>query len=53
MDEVFVSGYCRVMDEARTVTADPEEGTADCRYPDCVYASDCPIAKKLRKILDR
>ena len=50
-DEIFISGYCRAADGARTVTADPEEKTADCRYPDCAYAADCPIARELREIL--
>lgn len=46
--EEFVSGYCRVLDAARTVLADTQEGTADCSYPDCVYAPQCQLALRFR-----
>lgn len=49
--EEFVSGYCRVLDAARTVLVDLEEGFADCCYPDCAYAGECPIAAKLAALL--
>ena len=44
--EIFVSGYCRAIDGSRTVMV--EEGEADCFYPDCPHAADCPIAKEIR-----
>lgn len=53
-DEVFYSGYCRALDGSRTVTAETEDGVltdADCGYPDCLYAPNCPIAAQLR-VLD-
>lgn len=49
--EEFFSGYCRVLDAARTVLADSEEGDADCEFPACAYAADCPIAARLREFL--
>ena len=45
MDEIIVSGYCRAIDGSRTVMV--EEGEADCFFPDCPHAADCPIAKQL------
>ena len=43
--EIIVTGYCRQLDSSRTVMV--EEGEADCLYPDCPYATDCPIAKTI------
>lgn len=50
--EEFFSGYCRVLDGARTVVADGEEKSADCAYPDCLYAAECPIAARLREFFE-
>ena len=49
--EWIVSGYCRVMDQARTVCLELEDGQrdCDCEYPDCLFAKDCPIGKQLRE----
>lgn len=47
MEELFLSGYCRALDQSRTVCAEIEEGKpvfVDCAYPDCPYAPTCPIA---------
>ncbi len=52
-DEKFISGYCRVLDCSRTVTAELTDGIlsdADCRYGSCIYESNCPIAKELDKL---
>ena len=43
--EIIVTGYCRQLDASRTVMV--EEGEADCLYPDCPYAADCPIANAI------
>lgn len=51
--ETFITGYCRVLDSARTVMADTEDAEADCAYPDCVYAPSCPIAKQLKEYLSQ
>lgn len=50
MTEKFFSGYCRVIDSARTVTLD-EDG-ADCRYPACDFAPECPVAAALAQEID-
>ena len=50
MDEKFISGYCRMLDSSRTVTAETEDGKlteVDCCYGNCLYQKNCPIAKKL------
>ena len=52
-DEKFLSGYCRVMDCSRTVTAELTDGKlacADCIYGNCLYQSGCPIAAELDKL---
>ena len=51
--EIFLSGYCRVLDQSRMVAAITENGQfleADCSYPDCPYAPGCPIAEKIREL---
>ena len=46
--EEIVQGYCRVLDGPRTVYF--EDGEADCSYPDCPWAGECPVAKKLKEL---
>ncbi len=43
--EIILSGYCRQLDSSRTVMV--EDGEADCLYPDCPYAANCPIAETI------
>lgn len=50
--EEFVSGYCRVLDGARTVLVDLDDRCADCCYSDCAYISECPVAAKITALLD-
>lgn len=50
--EEFVTGYCRALDGARTVTVDLDERAADCAYPDCPYGADCPVGKQIAAILE-
>ena len=48
--ELFFSGYCRVLDSSRTVCAVTENGTlteVDCDYECCPYATNCPIGKSI------
>lgn len=52
MTEKLISGYCRVLNAARTVLADREERDADCSYPDCTYRSECPIAAQIGAFLE-
>ncbi len=52
--ELFFSGYCRSIDGSRMVEAVIADGKleeADCRYPDCLYAPNCPIAGKIEEEL--
>lgn len=52
--EGIFSGYCRQIDGPRTVVAEAENQTlteADCLYETCPYATDCPIAEKIRDFL--
>lgn len=48
--EYFFSGYCRILDAARTVEVITESGQlseVDCAYPGCIHRSACPIAKQI------
>ena len=52
--EKFVSGYCRVLDSSRMVDVILENGAvteADCCYGDCIYQTNCPIAKEIENLL--
>lgn len=52
--EVFLSGYCRTIDQSRMVTVVTEDGElteVDCCYETCVYAPNCTVAEKIREIL--
>ena len=52
-DEKFLSGYCRMIDGSRTVTAELTDGhltCADCCYGNCMYQASCPIAAELDKL---
>ena len=53
--EDFHSGYCRAIDQSRMVTTVLEDGElleVDCGYPQCVHAPNCPIAQKIRELLE-
>ena len=53
--ELFLSGYCRAADQSRLVAVVIEDGAvaeADCAYPGCPYAPNCPIAKKIEEALN-
>ena len=53
--EVFLSGYCRTIDQSRMVTVVTEDGElteVDCCYENCVYAPNCTVAQKIRELLD-
>ena len=48
--EKFVSGYCRVRDASRMVEVILENGEVtevDCCYGNCVYQTNCPIAREI------
>lgn len=49
-EELFLSGYCRQLDQSRMVTVVIENGAvteADCCYGSCVYEPNCPIARQI------
>ena len=50
--EEFLSGYCRCLDRARTVTAEIDGGefSADCSFGACPHESSCVIAQRLREL---
>ena len=46
--EVFFSGYCRILDESRMVSAVAENGVlteVDCCYLTCPHTAACTIAQ--------
>ena len=48
--ELFISGYCRVLDSSRTVCIVIEDGKltdVDCNYDVCPYAKECTIGKSI------
>jgi len=49
MDEVIVSGYCRVMDGSRILCAEceGERFETDCLYPNCEFAGNCRLIEAL------
>jgi hypothetical protein len=51
--EIFLSGYCRALDQSRMVEVEIHGGKADadCAYPDCPYAPNCQIAQKIKEAL--
>ena len=51
--EVFLSGYCRCLDQSRMVEAVVEGSElleVDCSFGSCIYEGNCPIAEKLREL---
>ena len=54
--EVFLSGYCRVLDQSRMVEVLLDADTlleADCCYGNCIYESNCPIAEQIRQLIKK
>ena len=50
--EKFLSGYCHQLDASRMVEVILEDGEIteiDCCYGNCVYQSNCPIAKEIEE----
>ena len=49
--EVYLSGYCRMLDGSRTVEiliTDSKLTEVDCCYGSCIHESVCQIAQKIR-----
>ena len=51
MDEIIVSGYCRVLDGNRILCAecDGEAYETDCLYPNCEFAGNCKLIDALNE----
>ena len=52
--EAFFSGYCRSIDNSRMVTVEAEDKKlldVSCDYPNCAYAPNCSVAKKIDEFL--
>ncbi|MBR2048641.1 MAG: hypothetical protein IJ960_08605 [Oscillospiraceae bacterium] len=50
--ERYFSGYCRVLDSARVVEVILEDGIVtetDCRYGQCDFQPNCPIARAIEE----
>ena len=45
MDEIIISGYCRVMDGNRILCleTDGDGFETDCLYPNCEFAGSCKL----------
>ena len=53
--ELFISGYCRALDQSRMVAAVIEDGElteVDCGYGNCIYQRNCPIAKQISDLTE-
>lgn len=54
--ELFLTGYCRSIDQSRMVTAVLEDGKlaeVDCCFENCIHAPNCTIAKNIRENLGK
>ena len=49
--EIFISGYCRALDQSRMVEVEivDHKVNADCAYPDCPHAASCQIAQQIKE----
>ena len=53
--EIFLSGYCRMLDDSRMVELITEDGQlleVDCCYESCVHTPNCTIAERIREELN-
>ena len=53
--EIFISGYCRVLDQSRMVELITEDGElvdVGCCYGSCIHEPNCQIAKQIREQLN-
>ena len=52
--ELFFSGYCRILDSSRSVIVVIEDGSlaeVDCNFENCIYAASCPIGQQIQNAL--
>ncbi len=48
--ELFLNGYCRMIDASRMVAVLIEDGSlteVDCCYGNCIYRESCPVGKRI------
>ena len=53
--EVFLSGYCRTIDESRMVAVVTEDGKlieVDCCFENCVHTPNCTIAREIWALIE-
>ena len=54
MEERYLTGYCRCLDNSRIVEVVTEDGKleeCDCLYGNCKFQTQCTIAKSIEGIL--
>ena len=54
--EIFISGYCRVLDQSRMVELVTEDGElieVDCCFGSCVHEPNCQIAKQIKENIEK
>ena len=51
-EEVFLSGYCRQIDQSRKVLVELWDGQmdVDCGYFTCPYAPNCTVAQQIDQL---
>lgn len=56
MEEKFISGYCRQIDQSRMVAVELEDGKltdVDCCYGGCIYEPNCTVAKQIQELTEK
>ena len=50
--EWYISGYCRAMDQARTVMVEEEDGQWDigCDYIRCAHCDSCSACRQIKQL---
>ena len=50
--EIFLSGYCRQIDQSRKVLVEIYDGEMDvgCGYDSCPYAPNCTVAQQIDQL---
>ena len=54
--ELFFTGYCRRIDQSRMVCAVLTNAAleeCDCCYGNCIYQTECPVAKQITEAIER
>ena len=51
-EEVFLSGYCRQIDQSRKVLVEffDDQMDVDCGYFTCPYTANCTVAQQIDKL---